>query len=56
MTDDHCKCGCQRRTPPPECPDCEGLVTETSSPSIEGTGYGHRGFVCDSRSCGWWDG
>lgn len=56
MALDFCDCGCKDAEAPPDCPECSGPILTSWSPSIEGTGYGHRGFVCDSVSCGWWDG
>ena len=55
MSIDICTCGCEDAVKPEACPDCGGPVFTEWSPSIQGRGYGHRGFVCDSVICGWWD-
>lgn len=53
MTEDYCDCGCERRRFE-RCPDCYGPVDPGYSPSIDGIGYGHIYWQCDSLKCGWW--
>lgn len=52
-TDDFCQCGCVNRRFE-RCPDCYGPVNMEHSPSVQGKGYGHVYWVCDSLRCGWW--